>query len=89
MVGAQRLSGAAQHTRQTLKQPALSLGRQGSAERKEDIIFGSVSFQGTVQFYVLRNRNQRVTGEGVWEPGRKCRIPWFHVGSGSTLTEAG
>ena len=88
MVGAGRLSGAAQHTRWVTQRPTLSMGRQRSEERKGGIISDSVSLQGPVQFYVLRNRNQRNTGEGAWEAGRKCRVPWLLVSSGSTLTES-
>lgn len=63
----------------TQGRPALKLGG-GPTERKEDVISDSVSFQGPV----LGNRNQRIAGEGVWEPGRKRRIP----GSGGSWEKA-
>lgn len=61
-------------------------GEAGSAERQEDVISDSVSFQGPV----LGNRNQRAAGEGVWELGRKCRTPRLPAGPGrGTPSEAG
>lgn len=77
----ERLSGAAQHARQTIQRPPPSLGRRGSAERKEDVISGPASFQGPGHFYVLRSQGSPESG---WEPGRHTEYPappefWEHL----------
>lgn len=45
---------------------------------EEDVISDPVSFQGPVQFYVLRNRSQRISGEGGWDQEGHGEFPDAH-----------
>lgn len=85
--GGRKVSWCCSAHRWAIQRPTVRVGRQGSADRKGDVISDSVSLQGPVQFPVLGNRNQRITGEGVWEAGRECRVPGPSGSSGGTVTE--
>lgn len=63
------------HTAERLV-PALSLRRRGSAERKKTSSLTRFHFRGQpVQCYVLRNRNQRISGEGGWDQEGRGEFP--------------